>query len=216
MRTIRFHFDFLSPYAYLAWTQIHALAKRHDCLVEPVPVLFAALLNHHGTKGPAEVPAKRLYLFKDVTRTALRLGIPIAPPATHPFNPLLALRVASVDLPAETRIRLIDRLYAAAWAEGRPVYEPGVIDEIAAELGLDGKTLRAAAESEEGKARLRGQTEEALRAGIFGVPSMLVGGELFWGFDSLPNLEWLLEGRDPDWSLLAPAFASLRPSATRR
>jgi 2-hydroxychromene-2-carboxylate isomerase len=65
---IRFCFDFISPYAYLAWTQVHALADRHGRAVEPVPVLFAALLDHHGTVGPAEVPAKRRYLMFDVVR----------------------------------------------------------------------------------------------------------------------------------------------------
>jgi 2-hydroxychromene-2-carboxylate isomerase len=218
MKTIRFHFDFLSPYAYLAWTQIHPLAARHGRVVEPVPILFAALLNEHGTKGPAEVPARRSYLFKDITRTALRLGVPLAPPATHPFNPLLALRVAGADLPepqAANRIRLIDRLFAAVWAEGRPIYEPRVIAEIAAALGLDGDALLAAAASDEGKARVRRQTEQALAAGIFGVPSMIVDGELFWGFDAFANLELLLEGREPDWSLIAPRLASLRASASR-
>ena len=98
---IRFHFDFISPYAYLAWTQIHALAARHGRSVEPVPVLFAALLDHHGTKGPAEIPAKRRYLMFDVVRKARALGVPIGPPPAHPFDPLLALRVASVPMDAQ-------------------------------------------------------------------------------------------------------------------
>ena len=77
---LRFHFDYLSPYAYLAWTQIHALAQRHGRTVEPVPTLFAALLAHGGTKGPAEIPAKRIYVFKDALRTARLLGVPLQLP----------------------------------------------------------------------------------------------------------------------------------------
>src|SRR5512140_3653821 len=100
MSAIRFCFDYVSPYAYLAWTQIHALAARHGREVTPVPVLFAALLDAAGTKGPAEIPAKRGYVFKDVLRSAHRLRVPLVPPPAHPFNPLLALRVSSLDLEA--------------------------------------------------------------------------------------------------------------------
>src|SRR5262249_60031058 len=86
---IDFHFDFISPYAYLGWTQIHALAARHGRAVRPVPTLFAALLNHSGTLGPAEIPLKRVYIFKDALRTAQVFGVPLEPPPSHPFNPLL-------------------------------------------------------------------------------------------------------------------------------
>lgn len=78
-----FYFDFISPYAYLAWTQLPALAARHERELVPVPVLFAALLNAHGQKGPAEIPAKRIYLFKDVCRKAHLLGLPPPSPPTR-------------------------------------------------------------------------------------------------------------------------------------
>lgn len=88
---ISFHFDYLSPYAYLAWTQLHALAAQDGRDVLPVPTLLAALLDHSGSRGPAEIPAKRVYIFKDALRSARVLGLPLAPPPRHPFNPLLAL-----------------------------------------------------------------------------------------------------------------------------
>src|SRR5262245_43770609 len=77
---IDFYFDFVSPYAYLGWTQIHALAARHGRTVRAVPTLFAALLNHSGTLGPAEIPLKRVYIFKDALRTAKVFGVPLEPP----------------------------------------------------------------------------------------------------------------------------------------
>src|ERR1700754_987264 len=95
---LRVYFDFISPYAYLAWTQLPGLAARHGCTIEPIPVLFAALLEHHGTRGPAEVPAKRRYLLVDVAPKARALGVPVGLPPHHPFNPLLALRLASLPL----------------------------------------------------------------------------------------------------------------------
>ena len=112
---LRFFFDYVSPYAYIAWTRIHALAARFDREVEPTPILFAALLDAGGTLGPAEIPAKRAYVVKDVTRLARAHGVPCSPPPAHPFNPLFALRVSSLPMPASTRRALIDRLFMAVW-----------------------------------------------------------------------------------------------------
>lgn len=196
-RSIRFLFDFISPYAYIAWTQVHELAARNACAVEPVPILFAALLDAHGHKGPAEIPPKRVYVFKHVLRTAHRLGLSLSPPPGHPFNPLLALRVASLPMPAATRRDLIDRLFAATWGGGPGVEDPAVVARIAGEVGLDGAAAVEEASTAEGKARLRGQTEAAVQEGVFGVPTLFVGDELYWGYDSFPDVEQRLRGEDP-------------------
>lgn len=213
---IRFLFDYISPYAYIAWTQVHALAERHGRRVEPVPILFAALLNAHGHLGPAEIPAKRVYTFKHVLRLASRLGLSLAPPPSHPFNPLLALRVSSLPMPDETRRALIDGLYAATWCGGPGVEDARVVARIAADVGLDGEAAVAEAGTPDGKARLRAHTEMALAAGAFGVPTLLVDGELFWGNDSFPDVEQHLRGEDPvdqDW---LARWANLPATAARR
>jgi 2-hydroxychromene-2-carboxylate isomerase len=88
MSALRFYFDFISPYAYLGWKQVHAFARTHALEVEVVPILFAALLNANETKGPAEIPAKRIFVFKDAYRKAHQLKVPFGPPPAHPFNPL--------------------------------------------------------------------------------------------------------------------------------
>ena len=195
-RRVLFHFDYVSPYAYIAWTQIHRIADEHGLAVEPVPTLFAGLLDAHGQRGPAEIPAKRVYLFKDAARKAHMLGLPpLIPPPTHPFNPLLALRVSSLDLPADTRRRLIDALYAATWSTGRGVESPAHVRAVLDTLGLDPELVERAA-APEVKDRLRRQTDEAIAAGVFGVPTMRVDGELFWGVDALPALEQFLAGND--------------------
>lgn len=193
---IRFHFDFLSPYAYLGWTQIHAVARRHGRQLVPVPTLFAALLRHGATEGPASIPAKRACIFKDVLRTAHLLNVPISPPAKHPVSPVLALRAASVpEGPDQTR--LTDALFAAVWNGGPGAETPEQVAAVAASVGLDGPALVAAATTPEAKERLRDRTEEAIRAGVFGVPTMRVDGELFWGVDSFVHLERFLAGSDP-------------------
>jgi len=190
---IRFLFDYVSPYAYLASTQVRALAVRHGRDVEAVPVLFAAMLDASGARGPAEIPAKREYMFRDVERLARMLGVAVEPPATHPFNPLTALRVTGCAPPG-LRWRLVEALFAAAWARGLRVDQADVVARIASEVGADGPALLEEAASPESKDRLRTATEEAITAGAFGVPTLLVDGELFWGVDSLPLLERFLGG----------------------
>ncbi|EYF06787.1 2-hydroxychromene-2-carboxylate isomerase [Chondromyces apiculatus] len=195
--TIRFFFDVISPYAYLGWTQIHALAERTGAVVVPEAVLFAAMLNHHGNKGPAEIAPKRIYLFKDVLRRAHRLGVPFAAPPHHPFNPLTAMRVASLPLPEESRRRLIDGLFAAVWGGGEGLESPEAVARVATAVGLDGAALVAEAQTAEAKARLRERSDAAIQQGVFGVPTMVVGDELFWGADALVEVEAYLRGEDP-------------------
>ncbi len=205
---IDFYFDFISPYAYLGWTQIDALAARHGRTVRPIPILFAALLNHSNTRGPAEIPAKRAYLFKDTKRLAATFGVPFAAPPTHPFNPLLALRVAGIA----NDPRVIDALFRATWGGGGGVE---TADAIARALGADAAPLLAEAAEPAAKQRLRDATDAAIAAGVFGVPSMIADGELFWGCDSLPHLERFLDGGDPITPADVAAFRALAPSATR-
>lgn len=215
--TIRFYLDYLSSNVYLAWTQLPALAQRHGRAIEPVPVLFAGLLEAHGQMGPAEVRPKARWMARNNLRKAVLLGVPLLPPAFHPFNPLLALRVSSLAMDADARVRLIGGLLNGVWAQRRHVSEPAVVAQIADEAGLDGAALVESAQQPAAKEALRKQTQDAIDAGVFGVPTMVVDGELFFGYDDFPFLENFLAGRDP----LPPAAAGdwtgpQRPSAMRR
>ncbi|MGZ8993891.1 MAG: DsbA family protein [Burkholderiaceae bacterium] len=196
-QAIRFYFDYLSPNAYLAWTQLPALAERNSCVIEPVPVLFAGLLEANRQLGPAEVPAKMRWMWTNVLRKAALIGVPLNAPPFHPFNPLLALRVSSLELDAKQRLALIDALFAAVWVRGLHIAEPSVVEKVATETGLDGGALITRANQPECKAQLRSQTDRAIAGGVFGVPTMVVGDQLFWGFDDLAFLQIFLDGADP-------------------
>lgn len=213
--SVRFLFDYLSPYAYVAWHRIGPIAARHGREVEPVPVLLAALLGAAGTRGPAEVPAKRAYLAKDTIRAAAVAGVRFAPPPAHPFNPLLALRVTGAVAELAARRRLIDALFAAVWGGGPGVEDRATVVAIADRVGLDGAALVAAATGEPAKTRLRADTDAAIAAGAFGVPTILVDGELFWGNDSLEHVERFLAGADPVTPARLAPWQDLRASATR-
>jgi 2-hydroxychromene-2-carboxylate isomerase len=193
---IRFYLDYLSSNVYLAWDQLPALAARYQRPIELVPVLFAGLLGATGQLGPAEVPPKVAWMFKNNLRKAALLGLPLHRPAFHPFNPLLALRVSSLPMDDASRARLVSGLLRAVWAESRHVSEPEVVAEVAREAGLDGAALVTAAARPEAKERLKRQTDDAIAAGVFGVPTMIADGELFWGYDDFPYLERYLAGKD--------------------
>lgn len=215
-KVIRFYFDYISPNAYLAWTQLPALAERNGFRIEAVPVLFAGLLEAHRQLGPAEVRPKMQWMWKNVVRKAALIDVPLNAPAFHPFNPLLALRVSSLPLHADQKLRLIDALFDAVWVRAMHIAEPAVVEKVAGEAGLDGAALVAQASQSDCKAQLRKQTDQAIAGGVFGVPTMTIGTELFWGYDDLPLLQRFLDGADPvasgSW---ANASASLQSSAAR-
>jgi 2-hydroxychromene-2-carboxylate isomerase len=217
MNTLRYYFDFISPYAYLGWPQARALAERCGVALRPVPVLFAALLDAHGTKGPAEIEPKRLYTFKHVTRLAHDLGVVLIPPPAHPFNPLLALRVASLPQAEEQRTRLVDLLFQRVWAGGGGVTDAGVLVRALEDAGMPGAAMVAEAGTPEAKERVRAQTEEALARGVFGVPSIEVEstGEVFWGQDAIPHVERHLAGGDPATPELLARWRDLPKGAVR-
>ena len=195
--TIRFYFDYESPNAYLAWTQLPKLASRHGYTIDPLPILYAALLDANGQLGPGEQPTKGRWMGKNMLRKAALLGVPLNPPAFLPFNPLLALRVSLLPLESDVRRALISALFEAVWVHGLHVSDAAVVKAVAGEISLDGPTLVAQAQTPEIKSQLRSQTDDAIARGAFGVPSMIVGDELFWGYDDLPYLELFLAGKDP-------------------
>jgi 2-hydroxychromene-2-carboxylate isomerase len=207
--TLDFYFDFISPYAYLASTQIDGLAGAFDFAVRPVPVLLAALLAHGQTKGPAEIPAKQIYMVADVVRTAKELGVPIAPPASHPFNPLLPLRVATLEP------RVIDPIFAALWQKGLPVDTEESLAKVLTAAGFDGAALAKRGQTAEAKEKLRLQTDHAIAAGVFGVPTFVTRGQMFWGADRLGHLQRFLEGRGIDVDAEMKRWVGVKPTAQR-
>ena len=213
-----FYFDYISNNAYLAWTQLAALAANNDLEVELRPVLFAGLLNAHGNVGPAEIPAKRNWMLKNILRKANQLGVPMAPPVHHPFNPLMALRASIMDMGSEQRWQLVDGLFKAVWRDGLHLGELDVVVRIARDAGLDEDAVLQWLQSPLAAAGLRECTQDAVNSSVFGVPTMILGEELFFGYDDFPYIEQYLQGRDTlDLNQLARWEAGqMAPSAKRR
>ena len=177
MPSADWYFDFVSPFSYLQCEQLPAL--EHSLRVRYRPVLFAALLKAHEHKGPAEIPAKRRFTYRHVVWQARTLGIPLKFPAVHPFNPLPLLRLA---LAADCEPDAVRRIFRFVWRDGRVGDLPIEWAELMAELSVPDAQARIA--SQEVKDALRRNTEEAVARGVFGVPTLVIGEELFWGADA--------------------------------
>jgi 2-hydroxychromene-2-carboxylate isomerase len=216
MVTVRCYADPVSPYA---WLGLRDLGRIEDAgaRVVIVPVLFAGLLNAHGNIGPAEVPAKRRYLFRDVMREAARRGLPFAGPPGHPFNPLLALRMCTAVADATQRGALLAAFTCAAWERGADLMIDATLVRLANERGLDGPALLAAAHTPAVKQALADATAQAVNDGVFGVPTWRVDGddELFWGADRIDALLWRMRGNSIDEDVLRE-FLGREPRAQRR
>jgi 2-hydroxychromene-2-carboxylate isomerase len=206
VRRIDFWFDPISPYAWLASRQLAPIEAAGGDLVFR-PVLFGALLDAHGTVGPAEVRDKRAYTIRDVLRCAASLGLTVAGPPAHPFNPLKALRMCVAIDDAAQRRRFALAVMDAVWAQGLDVTDDAVLARLAADNGLEAARLAAAALDPAIKAKLVQSTADALAAGVFGVPSFALDGEIFWGADRIDALVRALAGLRIDEQQLARILA---------
>jgi len=184
MKTIDWYFDFISPFAYFASESLARLADTNELRLNPI--LFAGLLQHHVTKGPAEIPAMRRFTFRHIRWLADRHGIALKPPPAHPFNPLPLLRLA---IAIDADLEQVQRLFRFVWAEGKSQDDEKAWDALLDEFGIAEADIAA----DPVKARLRQTTDAAIEAGIFGVPSFVVDGEIFWGFDAMEFLDDYLE-----------------------
>lgn len=171
-------FDVISPFAYLAFGRLARLPANLE--VEFVPVLLAGLLGHFGQLGPAEIPAKRRFTYRHVLWRARQLDIRMRMPPAHPFNPLAALRLI---IAAGNDARAVGTVLDAVFLHGRDVADPAVIAELAATLGV--ADPQAAVGAAAVKERLRENTSWAISRGVFGVPTLIIGEECFWGYDAI-------------------------------
>lgn len=176
MRTLQFWFDYACPYAYLASTQVEALAARTGARLEWRPMLLGGVFRAIGAPQALPLSAQKArYLLMDQQRWADVYGVPLNHPIEHPRRTVAALRATlarGVD-PA-----VVHAFYRAYWVEGRAIEEESVVREIAGEVDLDAQ-----------REPLRRSTDEAVALGIFGAPAFVVGTELWWGNDRLDQVE---------------------------
>ena len=192
-KPVIFHFDFISPYSYLA-SQLIRRAPYAEMAFDCRPVVFGSILSRLGVKGPGEIPARRRIGLQDVLLLAQRYDIPLEGPPTHPFNSIYALRsVCAVDDPA-TRRQLTDRYFRAAWAQSQDLADPDVLTGLAREVGVD-QDPTATASDRAVRQALKAQTQGLIDRGGWGVPTFIVDDVVLFGHERLAVVEALSAGR---------------------
>ncbi|WP_206862356.1 2-hydroxychromene-2-carboxylate isomerase [Lysobacter changpingensis] len=177
---LTWYFDFISPFSYLQWQRLKPLLREREAAGAPVrlvPIVFAAVLDARGQKGPAEIPGKREFTYRHVLWLARQAGVPLRFPPAHPFNPLASLRLS---IAAGNRPEAVDSVFDWIWNQGRAGDSVEALVPVMAALDVPAEAL----ESDATKAALRANTDIAIAAGVYGVPTLAVGSELFWGNDS--------------------------------
>lgn len=176
---ISWYFDYISPFSYLQFATHPGLFRRADVALKPV--VFGGILAHWSHKGPAELPTKRTFSYRYVLFRARELGVALRFPPAHPFNPLQALRL-TVGL--GSGVDVVQTIFDFIWKEGRSPGEEW--SALCARLSV--ADADALCNAPEVKSQLRANGEAVNAAGVFGVPTFAVDGELFWGGDATPML----------------------------
>jgi 2-hydroxychromene-2-carboxylate isomerase len=183
MTKIDWYFDFISPFSYLQSERLHTLPADVEIVFKPV--LFAGLLNHWENKGPGEILPKRSWTFAHCAWLAHKHGIPMKLPAQHPFNPLPLLRLC---IALGTTPDIVHRLFRFVWQEGKLPTESKNWEALMIELHATNDMLNLP----DVKQQLIANGEQAIAAGVFGVPTAVVDNRCFWGLDSTDMLiAWL-------------------------
>ena len=210
MKRLVFHFDVISPFAYLAFERLPQALEGCSYEVEYRPLLFAGLLGHWGNIGPAEIEPKRAWTFRHVHWLAHQWGIAMQTPAVHPFNPLPLLRLALACAPdLKPNRRIVEAIFQHVWLGGADAGDPARLAELSAALvpvhdvGSDAV-----------KQALRSNTDAAIAQGLFGVPTIELDGRAFWGLDALPMVRDALLGGPwfdgPTWDAAGVAPPGLK------
>jgi 2-hydroxychromene-2-carboxylate isomerase len=192
MKHVDVWFDFISPFAYLAFERLPEAFEGLSYSVSYRPILFGALLKHWDHKGPAEIEPKRAWTFRHVHWLAQRHGVALQTPSQHPFNPLALLRLAyACAVPGGPPNRHVcATIFQHVWqGGGADANDPARVAALVARLapGRD-------PQGEEAKVALKDATAHAIGLGVFGVPTFALDGRLFWGFDSLEMVAGAMRG----------------------
>lgn len=190
---VEFWFEFASTYSYPAALRIEALAAEKGVQVEWRPFLLGPIFQQQGlTDSPFNVfPIKGRYMWRDLERICERMNIPLRRPSVFPRNGLLAARVACANSEAAWLPEFVRAVYWANFAEDVDISSPEVVARCLTASGQDAPTMIEMAQSQPSKDKLKAATAEAAERGIFGAPSFVVDGELFWGNDRLEDaLSW--------------------------
>lgn len=186
-KTVDFYFDFISPAAYLAWTQLPQICASGGAQLVYKPMLLGGVFQGTGNQAPLAVPLKGDYVMVDLKRCARRLGVPFHTNPHFPFNTVTVMRIAVALLQrGDGRFGgFCAAIFQAIWVNSADLSDPNVVAAVLTHAGFDPKELLAMASEPDVKEALKTATDAAVQRGVFGAPTMFVGDQMFWGQDRL-------------------------------
>ena len=191
---IKFYFDFLSPYAYLAHHRLTKLAEEYGYTLDYRPIDLALAKQLVGNTGPSsrEIPIKHKYLREDLARWARLYDIPFSPPAGYGSDRLNAGAFFALDRNAAAFY--VHAAWPLIWGEGGAMNDDALLTNVAKQMRWDPDEFLAYVSGAEVASRLQISTENATQSGVFGVPMMCIDNYMWWGNDRLHFLEDYLKG----------------------
>ena len=186
-KTVDFYFDFGSPAAYLAYTQLPKLRADTGATVAMKPILLGGVFQATGNRPPISVPLKGTYLFQDMSRYAKRYGVPLNMNPHFPINTITLMRAdVGLALRGDERLPVYrDAVFRAIWVDKQNLNDPATVGAVLAAAGFDPAAIMALVADQQVKDELKALTQAAVDRGIFGAPTFFVGSEMFWGQDRL-------------------------------
>jgi 2-hydroxychromene-2-carboxylate isomerase len=185
-KTVEFYFDFGSPYSYLAYKALPAIAAASGAQIVWRPMLLGGVFKATGNHSPAEVAAKSNWMHQDMQRWATRYGAAFRRNPHFPINTLVLMRgAAGMQMRGTDFPRYVEAIFHAMWAEPRNLGDPAELAAVLGAAGFDADAFQALVNDAAVKEQLKRNTEEAVARGVFGAPTFFVGDEMFWGQDRL-------------------------------
>lgn len=195
-KSVDFYFDFGSPAAYLAWTQLPKVCADSGATLNYRPMLLGGVFQATGNRAPISVPLKGSYLFDDLQRFATRYGVVFRNNPFFPVNTITLMRAASgLQMRTDPRFEgFVKAMFEAMWVNAKNLGDAATLAGVLTAAGLNSDELLALAAEPAVKDRLRTDTEAAVARGIFGAPTMFVGDTMYWGQD---RLDFVREALNP-------------------
>jgi len=196
-RRVEFLFDFGSPTAYLAYTQLPGIATECGAQILWRPILLGGVHKASGNVSPITVPAKGRWMFDDINRWAQHYGVPFKMNPHFPINTIALMRGAvGVQLSLTNNfLRYVEAIYDAVWVQARNMGDPAEVASVLGEADLPADDIFALAGEQRVKDLLKTYSDDAVARGAFGAPTFFVGDEMFFGQDRLDFVAEALEAQ---------------------
>lgn len=194
-KQVEFLFDFGSPASYLAYTQLPKIAADRNAEIVWRPILLGGVHKATGNASPISVPAKGRWMFGDLARWAKRYGVTFRMNPDFPINTIALMRGAigvQMKMPDDFP-RYVDVVYKAVWENPRNMGDPAVVASVLRESGLDPEKIFALVGEQDVKDKLKSNSDDAVKRGVFGAPTYFIGSDMFFGQD---RLEFVAEALD--------------------